>query len=182
MSDPLATGLRFNRAAIFAAFKQAVRHVWVNADFVLDVIDMSDEAPVENVLASIAYAGNVTAIRDHLLRRAPHYTLRVSDGLLILPAVEVRRVLIHEAAHLGYRGHGADFRALVVAKGGVVAGAGVDSGGVIEAQVKMGARYKTVRTFPQDTPKDAERWVREQIDAARSGGQEHLMKWRLRWA
>lgn len=180
MSDPLATGLRFNRAAIFAAFKQAVRHVWVNADFVLPVLHMGEEEPKGGVLAAVVFGGKVAAVDDHLLRRAERYVLLVSDDLLLLPAVEVRRILIHEAAHLGHHGHGADFRRLVAVKGGVIAGAGVDSGGMIEAQKKVGARFKTMRTFPQDAEREATAWTKEQAAAARAAGTPE--RWRLQWA
>jgi hypothetical protein len=183
----MSDGLRFSRSTILATFKDVVGHVWKNPEWILPHIHLSEEEPVDyppykKVLASIAYPHKPKpwAVGDSLIRRAAQYTLRVSNDLLVLPAVEVRRILIHEAAHIGYPGHGREFRDLVVAKGGVVSGSGLDTGGVIEVQVKLGHRYKTVKTFPPEEEKQAMAWVREQVAAARSGGQEQ-QRWQLKW-
>lgn len=173
-------------ADVHARFLDAVRHVWRNsADFVLPAVrpapDRRPDDPTVHA-ALLQPRGRTMAVGDSLLMRAEWYSLLLNDSIYALPDDMIWRVLVHEAAHMGYPNHGKDFIALVTAKGGVVAGAGTDSGGVIEAQVKLKehGRYRTVRTFPQEQQAVAKAWVREQMDAARSGGQ--VQSWRLRWA
>ena len=169
-------------AAIHARFLDAVRHVWRNADFVLPYVraDYADRPPKADVHAALLVIGGRTrAIGDSVIQRAPAYALLVNPSIYDLPDDMIWRVLVHEAVHIGYSGHGEDFKRLVVEKGGVVAGAGVDTGGVVEVQKKVGARFKTVRTFPQEEQREAEAWAREQANAARARGTPE--RWRLQW-
>jgi hypothetical protein len=169
--DGLGDAGGMSRSDAFALFKDAVRHVWKNADFVLPALEMSDEPPAEPVLASIAFAGQPFAIGRSLLTRSTRYTLRVNDELLTRPRDDVWKILVHEAVHLGYRGHGPSFREVARESGGVVSASALTEGDGVKVQKKVGARYQTMKTFP--TEREALTWGKEQQSA------EPGSRWRI---
>ena len=148
-----------DRLGAFGMFVEAVRQVWRNNEFVADVLVLSPEEPSGRVLASLSYAGTPSAIGNSILRRAPRYTLRVSDRLLMRGTNSVRKVMIHEAVHVVYMNHGREFRDLVRKHGGTVSEEAIENPGV-HVQLKRGSRFETIKTF--DTEPEATRWAHEQ--------------------
>ena len=149
-----------SRDQAFRMFKEAARKVWRNSDFVEQAVSLSHEEPKGDVLASLAYAGNVRAIGDSLIVRSKHYTLRIADALLAKDETTIMKIMIHEAVHLGYPRHDADFRRLVREHGGAVSesATGDDS---IKVQMKKGSRFETIKTF--DDEHEAMKWAKEQM-------------------
>jgi hypothetical protein len=160
------------REAALERFRAAAVEVWGKFPPQLE-LSVSAEPPKEDVYAAISYAGAPWAIGRSLIRYPRSATLLVSDAFLQLDAEKAWKVLLHEAVHLGYRGHGKDFRDVAREVGAVVSGAAVESGGAIEVQKKIGSRYKTVRTFPPDQEREALAWGREQARL------EHGSRWRM---
>lgn len=166
------------REAAFARFQNAVRHVWNKPEFVLPAIALSSEEPGNNrnpggppVLASITFnPQGVWAVGNRLLRRAPSYVVRLADRLLVLPAEDQWKILVHEAVHLGHPRHSREFRDLCREKGGTVSEEALDGQG-IKAEKKVGNRYQTMRTFQDE--REAKRWAQEQQRA------EPGSRWRL---
>lgn len=158
MSDPV-------RETVFEWFKEAVALVWGKWPPGLELHLSLEEPKMQDSLASLAYARNAVgmAVGRHLLRYPREATLRVRDELLVKPPSDIHKILLHEAIHLGYPRHDADFRRVAVEVGAVVSGAGLDTGGKIEVQKKVGARFKTQREFPIDAEREATTWAKEQV-------------------
>jgi hypothetical protein len=130
-------------------FRRAVAEVWGQGTADQVELALGDGVPSEGSFASISQARSCrpVAIDDHLIRYCTLYTLRVSPAFLELDDESIRRVLIHEAVHLGYPNHGREFRALVAKKGGVISGRAVEDGDdKIQVQRKEGTRFKTFAT------------------------------------
>jgi hypothetical protein len=163
------------RQDAFDLFHAAVVAVWKNAEFVLPALAWSEEPAVGgSELASVTFDHRgVWASGRSLLSRAPKYTLRVSDALLAMPREKVAAIMLHEAIHLGYPGHGEEFRKIAREVGAPVSASAVDRGDTIEIQKKVGSRYKTVRTFPGSEEREAIRWAKEQARA------EPGSRWRM---
>jgi len=165
------------RETAFEWFKSCVVEVWGKWPEHLD-LKLSPEAPSEiegeHPLASLAYARTARpmAVGRHLISYPSEATLRISDRLLTLPPEKIRKILLHEAAHLGYSGHGAEFRAVAREVGATVSESGLDDD-VVQVQKKVGARFKTVRTFPGVDERAAQAWTREQAKA------EPGSRWRM---
>lgn len=167
-----------DRAALLERFRDAVRHVWSNADWIFAHVTFmvsseqpADKGSTKQPLASISFIDTgVRASGSHLIRAAVFYTLRFSDKLLAADADTQWKTLIHEAAHLGYRHHPQEFRDLVVSKGGAMFADSLTNPGT-KAQKKVGARYVTQQTFQDEH--EARRWAKEQQRA------EPGSRWRL---
>jgi hypothetical protein len=101
------------------------------------------------------------------------YTLLVSDKLLALDDAMIMRVLVHEAIHLGFPNHGADFRRLCNKHGAVVSQAAIEKGEdyKIQVQRKDGSRFKTFATV--DT--EAEGMALMKAEYAKAPGRYRLM-------
>lgn len=145
-------------------FIEAARAMWQNADFALKVVELVEEEPADGVLASLAYAGRPMAIGNSILRRPPRYVLRISQRLLDMADDAIRKIMVHEAAHLGHAAHDADFRSMVRAHGGSVSESAIEAD-VIRVEVKVGARYRVLREFPGEQEMEAFRWAKEQSKA-----------------
>lgn len=158
------------REAAFEVFRHEAGRVWRNAGFALPRVQLSHEEPTTGVLASLAYSGRVCSVGESILQCAAQYTLRVSDRLLERDAGTVRRVMAHEAIHLGVVNHGQEFRAHARRVDATISEEGLETPGV-QAQKKVGARYQTVRIF--DDEREATTWVKEQLRA------EPGSRWRL---
>lgn len=165
----LESVVRFKQAC-FVDAKALGPTVWRNWDFVADKLTWTTGEPSDGVYAALAYAGKPKAVGRSLLIAAERYVLVVSYRAMELDAEQLRKVLLHELVHIGYRGHGEDFRAVCREVGGVVSGRGVTDPGT-HVEKKVGHRFKRVRTF--DDPKAAEAWAREQLRL------EPGTKWRL---
>ena len=135
------------------------QEVWRNADSVLPRVFLSPEEPASDVLASLAYdTHGVRAFGDIIFATRVNYTLRLSARLLVMDDEAVRRILIHEAVHLGHPTHGPEFRQMVRQHGGAVSESST-ADGKIQIQAKIGNRYRTVEFA--DTEAQAETIARE---------------------
>lgn len=160
------------RAKVFEVFKDAVGVVWSNADFVLPHLSFDETLwPSGECLAALVFEGNPRAIGTSILRRAPRYILLMSPKLLTMNPEAIWKIMVHEAVHIGHRGHGGEFRKLVRQFGGAVSGTAVENP-VVMVQTKVGLRYQTVRKFEDE--REAELWARAQ-QRAQPGTRWRLM-------
>lgn len=118
--------------------------VWENWDFVKDVFFWSPVEPSQPVLAALAYPKARTwAIGRKVIQRAPKYKLLVSFRAMTLTPEKLDAVLKHELLHIGYSGHGPDFRKVCREVGGVVGSDAVDGeAGTWFEQRQPNGRYK----------------------------------------
>lgn len=165
----LESVVKFKRACLDKALALGPT-VWKNWNFVADKLGWVTGEPNDKVYAALAYAGQPKAVGRSILIASERYVLMVSYRAMELSEEQLRKVLLHELVHIGYRGHGRDFRDVCREVGGVVSGSGVTDPGT-HVEKKIGHRYKRVRTF--DDPKEAEAWAREQLRL------EPGSKWRL---
>jgi hypothetical protein len=155
-------------------FRRAVAEVWGQHTADLVTLSLVEGDPSEGSFASVAQDRSCrqVAIDDHLIRYCREYKLRVSPAFLELDDETIRRVLIHEAVHLGYPNHGREFRALVAKKGGVISGRAVEDGSdKIQVQRKVGSRFKTFATV--DT--EAEGMALMRAEHAKDSGRYRMM-------
>ena len=143
-------------------FHEAARRIWRNADFALDHTRLSSLPPPSDskVLAAVGHTGPQKAIGDSIYRRSSHYTLYLSPRLFSMSDEDIRKVMTHEAIHLGISGHPADFREMARKHGATITEEGLEDPG-IHLEVKQGARYKRVATFTSEAQ-------------ARAAGLQHL--------
>lgn len=166
--------VQFKQAA-FARAQELGPQVWKNWDFVKDAFKWSPVEPDDKVNAALSYAGHPQAIGRSLLRRVERYTLLVSYRAMDLSADKLDKILLHELVHMGYRGHGKDFRAVCQEVGGVVSGSGITDPGV-HVEKKVGHRYRRVHTAK--TEAEAMTWLRAEQTRMRAAG-EPGVNWRL---
>jgi hypothetical protein len=153
-----------SRTEALAMFHEAARTMWRNVEPVLKRTTASDEEPAGGFLASLAHPpGAVWRIGPMLQATARcGFTLRIASRLLDLGPDAVRRIMIHEACHLGIGGHGEEFRALCRKHGGAVSEEALLGGDVVRVQQLVRRRYRTVREFPGSQEQEACVWGREQ--------------------
>ncbi len=159
------------RETVFEWFKACVVEVWGKWPPNLELV-LSPEEPTavdrgrEKPPASLSYARDARpmAVGRHLISYPRTATLRLADRLLVEPPERIRKILLHEAVHLGYPGHGADFRAVAREVGATVSESGLDDD-IVQVQKKVGARFQTVKTFPGAEENAAVAWAKEQLRA-----------------
>lgn len=167
-------------------FKRSVEllpQVWRNWEVLNERYSFTIDQPTGDVLAALLSARlpsgrRQEAIGNSVLRMAPRYVLMVSTEMFDLTPTERDKVLKHELLHMGYTGHGEDFRRAAVAVGAAISGASVTDGrepGVYAAK-KVGARYAVMKRF--DTQREAELWVMDETKRAHEVG-EPRTRWRL---
>lgn len=197
--DALAAGQQFIARMAFAALSEAEKsraerlidfkkkaydraavlgpEVWQNWDFVKDQFFWSPVEPSQDVLAALAYPKARTwAVGRRLMQIAPRYKLLVSFRAETLPAAELDRVLKHELLHMGYSGHGADFRKVCREVGCIVGSDAVTGGeaGTWFEQRQPNGRYKKASpTF--ETESLAMAWYRHPVQTA--ARQAQLQTW-----
>lgn len=136
--------------------------VWKNWDLVKDKFFWRPAEPSQSVLAALVYPKARTwAVDRKLIQIAPRYSLLVSFRAETLPAAELDRVLKHELLHMGYSGHGADFRKVCREIGCIVGSDAVTGGeaGTWFEQRQPNGRYKKASpTF--ETESLAMEWFR----------------------
>lgn len=187
--------LEFKKAA-FERAKVLGATVWKNWDFVKDVFFWSPEEPTEKVMAALGVAGRMQAVGRSVLQRATRYRLFVSHRAMALTPEQLDRILLHELVHMGYGGHGADFRAVCREVGGVIGSDAVTGGreGVWFQQKQPNGRYKSASpTFetrgtamawfqhPAQVAArlaEAEAWLAARPDKSREDARKALM-WRM---
>ena len=81
--------------------------------------------------------------------------------------LDIERLMIHEAVHIGYKLHDAHFVEMVRAYGGAVSESGLAG---VKVERKEGARYRVIATFA--TEGEALAWAKE--ERARHPGQYRL--------
>lgn len=148
------------RAEAFAAFGEAARRIWSNADTALRHVALSDEPPPRKIASSLVANASPRVIGSFIVvPSALRYQLRLADRLLDMDDARVRAIMAHEAVHLGIQNHGAEFRRVARAHG---ASLFEESGtsGRIRVEKKIGARYQPVREFTDES--EATAWAREQ--------------------
>lgn len=174
--------------------------VWQNWDFVQDKFFWSPVEPSQDVLAALAYPKARTwAVGRKLIQIAPRYSLLVSFRAEALSDAELDKVLKHELLHMGYSGHGADFRKVCREVGGVVSSNAVTGGeeGAWFEQRQANGRYKKASpTFETEAlamswfqhPQQVvarlaqlEEWLVANPDKTRRDGVKALM-WRVVYA
>jgi len=133
---------------IRAGFEKALVDVWGAKQAARLTVEVA-EAPAISVLAALAYhppRGGNYAIGDSLVRIASSYMLKVSPELLAQDDDLVRKVLLHEALHVGYPRHDEHFEYMARKVGTYASEHGMRTGGeyVIELQLEKGARFRPV--------------------------------------
>ncbi len=138
-------------------FELAARRIW--GDRTINALDVTvtDKPPAKNdVLAALMYVPQweergmrvkVRAIGDTLVQPAmdKKYTLLVNPRLLEQDAAFVEKIMLHEAIHIGYPGHGGDFRRLALVHGAPIT-ENMATGGQyqVQRQEKPKGRYVDV--------------------------------------
>lgn len=142
------------RLSAFEVFRQEARRIWRNADAVPLALSADLEPASSAAVAAVACREEPRSLGNHILNPQAPRTLLLSERALSYPADALRRVLIHEAVHLGIGGHRARFRAVCRAHGGSMTGSEA-LGSPVRLQIKVGARYRTVREYPREKIEEA---------------------------
>lgn len=124
-------------------FDKSARRIWGDATIDSLNIEVTDAPPkTKGVLAALRYVPPVRAIGTSLVHPAAgrHYTVLVSPRLLERDVNYVTGIMLHEALHIGYPRHDADFRYMANKFGAPITESLADGGG-IRLQEKIGARY-----------------------------------------
>jgi hypothetical protein len=144
------------REEALALFRECARLIWRNAD--VCNVSVSEEGPSDaHAVAAISSRASCDRFHRHILNPEDPRVLFVSERALSLDDEALRRVLIHEAVHLGIGGHSARFRRVCVSHGGAMSG-GEAEGRPVQVQRKEGARFRTVREFPRENIEEAKSW------------------------
>jgi hypothetical protein len=135
--------------------------MWSGADFALDATVLSYEQPKDDVFASLTWVGGkARVIGDTFFQRPKQYVLRIADRLLVESPTVRKRIMIHEAVHLGLGDHGKSFKEMVRKHGGAVSEhtSGED---LVEVIRKEGARFKSTGKFFRDEA-EAKTWIEDE--------------------
>lgn len=171
----------------FGRFLELGPQVWTNWDSVKDRCRLSFDSPrglrseKRGVLAAIMYRGttrqkNPLAFGRTIHQPMPEYDLLLTPYLMVdFKGPDLDKILLHELVHLGYGGHGADFRAVCTSVGGVLYGKSVRDPGVHIEQRQANGRYKRVKTFK--TEPEARAWFNSMEQALIRG--EERERWQL---
>ena len=155
------------KLSTFAEFIALGPRVWRNWDSVKDRVQLGMHSPARGSLAAVSChisGRKQSALGQVITNMADRYDLLLSLRLQETPAAGREKVLLHEMVHLGYSGHGEDFRRICVAVGGVISGAAVTDPG-FHMEKKIGTRYKRMKTF--DSEREAEVWFRSPVEVAK---------------
>lgn len=180
VETPVATQERFVKVLDFkqAAYRRAVElgpQVWRNWASVESDFKWSAVEPDAKVYAALSMKGRPQAIGRTVVRPAERYRLLVSHRAMALSQGQLDKVLLHELVHIGYSGHGKDFRDVCREVGGVVSGSGITDPGV-HIEKKVGFRYKRVHTV--QTEAEARAWLLQEQLRMRAAG-EPGVNWRF---
>ena len=145
-------------------FMAAARRIW--GDSTIDQLTFSVrvEAIKDDVLAALSYkpANHSRRATGSILRWAPpdkHFNLILNPRLFDKDDDVVEKIMIHEAVHIGYSRHDANFEQLVKEHGGALTEN--DALGLgFQVQIKEGARFKMLKRF--DDQFEAVAWMRQQ--------------------
>jgi len=131
---------------ILKQFKNIAKDIWKTPT--IDNIKMDFECRKGGCLMSVRHNARAKAyaIGNTLVRTPSEMTLIISDEARNLPKKQFTQLLKHEALHLGYQRHDADFRRIANKLGIPITFSLLNDGGY-NVQIKDGTRYKTVETF-----------------------------------
>lgn len=130
--------------SILKDFKTHAKKIWGNSKL-LDQIDFSCEIGKRKYMMSLAYSSRPKAFTDTLYQVPRKMKLYISDRALKLPQSQFQQLLKHEAVHIGHSPHDENFRR-VANKYGIPMTESMSLGGGYNTQIKIGSRYKTVKT------------------------------------
>ncbi len=149
-------------AAAFKMFLDAAKTIW-KSDLLDDVKFDYQVVPNKKGTAAAALAymlqplerRRMRAIGDHLLRvpSSKAFTLRLREDILNKDADFVRKIMIHEAVHIGHSDHNESFERVVKKYHGAVSeyAAETDSKVIVLAQPAPKKRYKQIEPHSEST-------------------------------
>lgn len=167
MSAALSFQVFDARVRAFDIFREEARRIWSNAEAV--PVQLSLDEPGKGCLASVTTLGTPRSIGSRVLNPERTRTLRLSAEVLAFPPEALRKILIHEALHLGISGHGARFMRACALYGGARTGQEARGAPVVVA-CKEGRRFRVVREFPRESLNEARAFMVQQV---RSTGIRH---------
>lgn len=141
---------------VFKMFKEAVRTIW-KSDTLEKHADF--DIKVDNKLKTLAALVYLVLPRDRRRKRAigdslimiptKKFTLVINEKLLKLPVEQIRKIVIHEAVHIGHPNHDADFERVVRKYHGAVSENDATSDGKIYLMVQPAPRKRYVQVEPK---------------------------------
>ncbi len=161
------------RLETFSRFLFLGPSVWTNWNDLKDRCVLGFDSPraagaKETALACIFFRGTTSRANSKpkatgrtVYRPMPNYELLLTTQLMNeYTGKALDKILLHELVHLGYAGHGPDFKAVCEEVGGVLYGAAANgTPGVHVEQKQPNGRFKRVKTF--STESEALKWWRD---------------------
>jgi len=129
---------------ILKDFKKHSKKIWGNSKLI-DQIEFGCKIRKQKNMMSLAYASRPKAYSDMLFRVPKKMNLYISERSLKLPKNQFQQLLKHEAIHIGHSPHDENFRR-VAKKHGIPMTLSMSEGGGYSVQIKVGSRYRTVKT------------------------------------
>lgn len=129
---------------ILKDFKKHSKKLWGNSKL-LDQIEFGCKIRKQKNMMSLAYASRPKAFTDTLYQVPKKMNLYISEQSLKLPKDQFQQLLRHEAVHIGHADHNEYFRR-VAKKHGIPMTFSMCEGGGYNVQIKIGSRYRTVKT------------------------------------
>lgn len=165
------------RLDTFARFLELGPQVWKNWSDLKERCRLSFESvraagSKETALACIVGRDSRHRWKPKAIGRTVYSPVQQYDLLLTTQLMheykgpKLDKILLHELVHLGYFGHGPDFRSVCLEVGGVLYGAAANgTPGVHIEQKQPNGRFKRVKTFA--TEKEAMAWFRDPVESAK---------------
>lgn len=165
---------------VFKMFKEAVRTIWKS-----DLLEKHAalDVEVDNKLKTLAALTYMVSPRDRRRARAfgdslifiptKKFTLKINEKLLKLPVDQIRKIVIHEAVHIGHPNHDADFQKVVKKYHGAVSENDATSDGKIYLMYQPAPKKRYVQVEPKSESTFTD------IEAARKAMREHFAKHKL---
>ncbi len=126
-------------------FREALRVVWDVSAARVQFEATADFPPNDGVLAALRYDTNGARAEGRvLLSHASNHMLALAPRLLEKSADDIRRVLLHEAIHVGRPRHDAEFKKIAAEVGAVLSEQELDGVFRVEKQVSKGKRFEVV--------------------------------------
>lgn len=137
--------MMLNEAA--GAFRAALETVWgTSAAHVYFEVTV-DFPPDHGVLAALRCDRSVARVDGRtLLAHASNHTLALAPRLLERRPDEVRRVLLHEAIHVGRPRHDAEFKRIATSVGAALTEQELEGVFKVERQLAKGKHFRVVHT------------------------------------
>lgn len=140
-------------------FKTISKNIWGD---VVDNIEFKCEQKTVNPhhLASLMRSAKCSplAMNGHLLRYCRKYTLQLSPRFLSLTEKQRKRILRHEALHIGYPRHTKEFMDVALKVDAPISEASIDKN-IISIEARTNGRYHRIMTA--QTPDEAHKKAKE---------------------